>query len=136
MTSIRARSWVLSIALLSSLSAIGERPVEGISPAVPLLSRGSAANPDIETSAYRKAAEAIRERNYAAARTHLEPLTGRADAVGRQARLVLGLYAHATEELAEAVGLLSEADSDGELEDLRDYLVSRCHSPAVMGGMK
>lgn len=118
------RASILSIALLVSVIAFAVRRADGISPLVPRPSPLEA-TPNFEASPYRQAATAIRERDYAAARAHLAPLTVRADAMGKRARLVLGLYAHAQEELVEAERLLrSEADPAGPLEDWRLFILA------------
>ena len=75
--------------------------------------------------AYKEAAEALRQGDFTAASQVLSPLADAGASSPRLARLVLGLYAHASEEISLARKYLESADDPGSaLEDWRLYILA------------
>ena len=79
-----------------------------------------------------EAAAAMRKGDLAAARRLVEPLLEPGSethpAAAQEARVVLGLWAHAAENLEDATNLLRRAaDSDGRFEDWRLLVLADCH---------
>lgn len=76
-------------------------------------------------SAFLQAADARRHGDCATPFQALAPLAARQDAVGRRARLLSGLYAHACEQPNQAVRFLDTTESlDGPLEDWRLFILA------------
>lgn len=78
---------------------------------------------------WHEAATAFRSGDSTGARLLIEPLTADGDAAGREARLVLGLWALAEREFARGAALLqAAADPDGRFEDWRLLALADCHA--------
>jgi soluble lytic murein transglycosylase-like protein len=109
----------------------GSEPLAKVPQATSLLALPNA-------SPFREAALASRQQDFAAVRRRLTPLLGERSPNGANARLLLGFYAHANEDvdLAHEM-LLSAGDPPGELEDWRLFLLAdsaraRGDSPAAL----
>ncbi len=122
----RAPTWAgLLVAALAAggPSALGDGRASAPDAASRATSRAEAAG------LWSAAADAVRQRDFDGAVRMIEPLAATGDSEGRETLLVLGLWAHAAEQVEHAAELLHRAaDPRGRFEDWRRLVLADCHA--------
>ncbi len=118
--------WLLLLAaILVSAALVREPPPGATEPASAAPATRQELYIDPLSPLYQEAAEALRQADFTAARQILAPLTASGGSSPRLANLVLGLYAHASEEMLLAREYLeTAADPASVFEDWRLFVLA------------
>jgi soluble lytic murein transglycosylase len=126
---VTARSqlrWLLLFAAITiSAALVRESPRATSQPVTPASAQRQELSLDPLPRAYKEAAEALRKDDFTAARQILSPLATADPSASFPASLILGLYAHASEEMLLAREYLeASANPGGAFEDWRLFVLA------------